>query len=87
MTAPRTKPDTGMAHTPLSASEVVRSALIAATNEMLGECTVPQVEFFHRIQDHAPWKGFANCKGDDLTNAYELARRTVIKNRAGRVQS
>lgn len=72
-------------YTPPSAKEVVRDALIAETKKLLGECTKPQVEFFHRIQDNAPWKGFDNCKGDDLTNAYELARRTVIKNCAGRV--
>ena len=68
----------------LNADELVRKALMDGTRDLLEECTSEQVEFFHKIQSRAPWKGFDNCPSGPLSTAYELARRTVIKNRAGR---
>ena len=67
-----------------TAEEIVRDALVRATNDLLEVCSDDQVALFHRIQNSAPWKGFENCKGSDLINAYELVRRTVLKNRSGR---
>ena len=68
----------------LNADELVRKALMDGTRDLLEECTSDQVEFFHKIQNSASWKGLDNCPPNQLRGAYELARRTVIKNRAGR---
>lgn len=64
-----------------STDQLIRAKLIEETNLLLSECTEKQVAFFHRVQNGAPWRGFENCPTDQMKSAYELVRRTVIKNR------
>lgn len=65
----------------LNAKEVQTAALRAEIENLLGECTDDQNEFFHRVHNNAPWKGFANCPAAELHGNYELVRRTVMANR------
>lgn len=67
-----------------TAQEVVRRALFSSMEDLMSECTEEQIAFLHRINDNSPWKGLSNVPDKDLPGMYDLVKRTVEKNRAGR---
>ena len=63
-----------------TAKQIKYQAVYAALMELLTQCTEKQVEFFHKMNDSAPWKGYKNIPVDHLDDQYDLVRRTVIGN-------
>jgi hypothetical protein len=66
------------------AAEVQEQALRDSANQMLAILPEHQKAFFHRIQDGAPWKGWANCPVEHrglrpLSSAHDLLARSVDK--------
>lgn len=59
------------------AEMLLAETLVSATVALLGECTPEQLALFDRVQPNYP----CTTSVVKLTSAYELARRTVLKNR------
>ena len=68
---------------PKTVDDLVRDALVAGTRGLLDECASPQQKFFALLY---PGK-LVDLPKEKLRHAYELCRRTVIKNRNGRSAS
>lgn len=65
------------------AAEVKVRVIREATDALLSQCTEKQVEFFHRIHNNAPYKGWENCPDDLIDVAHDLVARTVEANLRG----
>lgn len=65
---------------PETVDDLVRDALVTGTRSLLDECTPPQQKFFTRLYPG----NLMDLPEEKLRHAYELCRRTVIKNRNGR---
>lgn len=70
-----------------TAATVTAEALRRATNALLRECTEQQVALFNKIHDSAPYAGWLKCPPAKLAESYDLVRRTVARNRAGKTST
>lgn len=69
---------------PLPVDELIHKTLVDETQSLLARCTSEQRTFFFKIWPEWPERDPRRGAGNDYQGAYELIRRTIIKNERGR---